>query len=241
MAIDFAEGHDARVVASIAGVGFACMAMTANAAIVIDDFTQVDTPSPWSVVQDSVGTTTNSEGIFSSANVVGGIRDSIVTADSLFAIGLDSLAVTIDPVIDGGVLDYASSVGASGLFELQYGAGGNDLNLDLTGEAGLSIAFQLFDFAEGAPLDIITRLYSNNQVIELSTQLLSAGAQNAFIEFTIPEGGLFSASDVDRIDVVFAGSTGADFRITNIMTVVPAPAAWAVLIGVGAMRRRRRG
>ncbi|MEM7229190.1 MAG: hypothetical protein AAF432_10285 [Planctomycetota bacterium] len=213
----------------------------ASAGIVIDDFTQIGTPDPWPVFTTEQGTTNINEGLFNDANVIGGVRDTFITGDGFDAEGLDSIFVAIAPDVDNGLLDFASSVGAAGSLELVYGFGGNDLNADFSGEAGIEILFDAFDFANAFELGIMVELTSNGDSQFLTGQLTESGAQTATLLFDFEEGGVFDIADVDRISIEFDGGIGTDFRIDEIRTVVPSPAAWLVLTtGVIARKRRRR-
>lgn len=207
-------------------------------AISIDEFTDVADANPWPREVDSFITTTGS--LESSLlDVIGGERLGNLTAMQTNT-SLDFARATIAPDVEGGVLDYTSTIFAAALLELSYGVSSN-LNVDLSDQGGLIINFIGFDFPQDEPLAVSATIISGGESREINAMLSTTSAQSLLFSFDdIITEGTFDLTSVDRIDFAFNASPGADFRLSSIRTFVPAPGALTLLLGAGIATRRRR-
>jgi hypothetical protein len=239
----FDEMLGAALSAGVALVAIASPSTSAAAVIPIDNFNS--TAATWPLaVNISFGSATNSE--TGQAGVVGGARETTLSAGALDVFGLDDLRASIA----SGALDLNLTVGARGDLGLEYGTfatGGSSLNLDFTGQAGVNVTFSAFDppsTSPGIPASITITLHDDARFTDVSTltvPILSTGPQTVFVPFTgiaLPD-----LAQVDGIQFAFATPDGTDFRIDTIETVVPEPALGSAMM-LGALSllapRRRR-
>lgn len=213
----------------------------ASADFVIDDFSDVQEPSQWPVVRNTLGTTNITES--GLIGVLGGVRESSITADFLSTPGLDNATVTAAPT-PAGVLDFASTSGAEGSLGLRYDGNGS-LTADLSSEISINLEFLFFDLANTDPLTIeVTITDGGGDSRSGSATLIVDGPQTVslFIAAFVENGlGTTELTDIRSIDFDFDGALATDFRIDYIVTV-PTPAVLPALgFGLLAMRRRRRG
>lgn len=225
-------------IVSMLTMAFGCS--VASAGFIIDDFSDVQEPSQWPVVRNTLGTTNITEAGLSG--VLGGVREASVTADFLDTPGLDNITVTAAPT-PAGVFDYASTAGAEGSIGLLYD-GGASLNADFSTVTSFSIDFLYFDLANTDPLNISITLTDNGGDSATGMiSLVSDGAQNAIIaigSFVEDGGGTTDLNSIRSVRVFFDGALATDFRIDSISTAqVPAPGALA-LLGIGGLVRRSR-
>jgi len=172
------------------------------------------------------------------ADVIGGSRELLLTAQDLALPGLDTVQAGVYPSV--GVLDYASSAGADGSLRLVYDASGSGLNADLSGDAFLAIDYVLFDLAGGAPMPVTVMLFSGADIADRTEYLTTAGPQVQTFNFADFSGiGSLDLSHVDRIDLLLDPSFAADFRIDGIRTEVPEPGSFLLLAAAAALMMRR--
>ena len=224
----------ATTVLSLTAIGFVS---DAEASIIIDDFSDVQ--ASWPLTADTVGNTltVNESGL---NNVFGGTRQTDVTLTSAGFPGLDDLRINI--FVMPGLFDYSSTSEASGQLGLLYDAGGAGLNGDFSNQIGLNIDFLAFDFGSAANLPITATISDGMNSASLTLALTSVGAQSAFFDFNDFAGiGSIDLSSISSVSFDFDAGLGADFRMSQINTVIPAPGALALLgiAGLLGMRRRR--
>lgn len=236
-------------ISSVVAVGClsACLfggIQTAEATIIIDDFSEVGLPSPWTVTVSTVTSVTNSETGLSS--VIGGVRTSTVTGISFSVPGLDDVDVTVAPS-PIGLFDFRTSSGAHGNTSLLYNAGGGGLAADLSNEAGIVIDIVEFDHGGGVDMPISISISDGTNTATLVELLTSPGAQSVLfgINDFVGIGGV-SLSSIDSINILFDAQLAQDFRVGQISTIssqVPEPGAiavWGVVAIVAGLAIRRR-
>lgn len=201
--------------------------------VLIDDFTSID--STWPVQLNSVGNSTITE---SGLNVLGGTRETYIEAVSVGVAGLDFLQASIAANV--GLFDFNSTVDTDGYLSLLYNGGGS-LNADFTGQAGIAMNFAMFDFAGQSPMPITVVLGDGSNSASYTASLTAPGAQSVMFDFSDFSGiGMLDLSSLQSIEFQIDPEVGVDFRIEQIMTVVPAPGALALLALAFASPRRRR-
>lgn len=237
----FLRAGRARLFIAPVALAIGASASSASAVIVIDDFSDIEEPSQWPVVLDTLGSTMVEETGLSG--VAGGSRVSTITADAFVDPGVDDVEVTVAASI--GRLDFASTAGAEGSLGLLYDSQGAGLNLDFSGEEQIVLPFLLFDSANNAPMPVTVSVTDGSGTTASLTRMLTTpGAQFVIFEFDqFTRGITFDFADVDAIEIEFDAAMATDFRVGAISTVIPAPGALAVFgLGLlGARRRRRRG
>lgn len=214
---------------------------SADADLIIDDFSDIEEPNQWPVVMNTVGSTLIAEA--GLTGVVGGYRETTIFANALKEPGLDDVTVTVAAA--QGKFDYASTVGAEGSVELFYnGEPGIGLELDLSGETQFEIEFLLFDHSGGEDLPAtITLQDASRGAVSLTRTLTAPGPQTLAYQIDDFARGGVDLTNIDSITVFFDGALATDFRIEEIRTtiIVPLPAAFAALgMGLAATTRRRR-
>jgi hypothetical protein len=121
---------------AVAGLWLMVAGTPAAGAFVIDDFTQaLDTAERENLVQSQRGSHWVRERQ-SLQGIIGGIRQLGVALINQGA-NPDAVSVWVDQT-DGG-LNYESSAGADGAFEITYDAGGSGLRADFYGATGVRI------------------------------------------------------------------------------------------------------
>ncbi|MEM7229188.1 MAG: hypothetical protein AAF432_10275 [Planctomycetota bacterium] len=229
----------ALAVSMVASSATAGLVMTTT----IDDFSDTNSSDfPLAVAAGILPSASASETGLSG--VLGGDRltELALTSDSGLA------AAFVD---DGNLLfELSSSLNATGTLGFGYGtsAGGSSLAANFVDQLGISVSIAGFDFASDSPLGITVTLTDEFLgEIELTQSVTSSGAQDVvflFQDFTPSGGGgsLLAFDNISGIDVDFTYGGGADFQITSIQTVIPAPGAAALLLSAGLVgpRRRRR-
>lgn len=228
----------------------AAMAVGAQAAILIDDFS---VPFP-DVKLEFSGSNTYLEHVTDHASIYGGSRD---ISFERFA-GQD-MFIRVGAGLGGARFQFASPDDARANIVLQWDGVDdeastpnalnphNAFNGNFAGYGALALTFRAVD----AGLD------SNNLPLsQLSFSVTFATASGTFTQnYFVNDGftgtrlislGDFAGADwanVQRFELSFAGNQGTDFTITNI-SVVPGPAALlpfaAGLLGVARRRRRAR-
>lgn len=214
-------------------------AVPASADIIIDDFSSVGNPDPWPVVVGTITTIHVSE--LGVSNVIGGSRASAVRATFLEHIGLDYVQAAILPHF-GMILDYSSTAGARGDWNLRYDADGAGLNADFRSITDVVLEFGRFDFANGQPLPILVTLSDGQDQATLTRSLTAPGAQSVFFALADFAG----IQDVDlaglqSIEVFLDPGLAVDFRLSRVYGV-PHPGSFSLLaLGtlVFAGRRQR--
>ncbi len=227
-------GFAAVAAAGTLSVGLLAGTVSASA-IVIDDFTQVADPNPWPVQLNTEGNVTVNE---TGLNVLGGTRDTFVEAVAVGIPDLDFLQATV--AAGAGLLDFNSTVDTKGYLSLTYNGGGS-LNADFTGQMGIQFDFTMFDFADGAPLPVTVIMNDGTNSATHTLSLNAPGGQSLMFDFADFSGiGSLDLASLQSIEFQLDPAIGADFRISQIVTVVPGPGALALLaLGLAAPRRRR--
>lgn len=220
--------------AIVAGLGTA----PASADVIFDDFSSVGDPNQWPVVILTI----DSVDVFESglSNVIGGTRHSTVRSTFLEEPGLDFVQAAIVPNF-GMILDYSSTAGARGDWELRYDANGAGLNADFTGITDIILDFGRFDFANGQPLPVLVTLSDGQNQASLTRSLTTSGAQSLFFALADFGGiGLLDASSLQSISVFLDPGVAVDFRLSRVFGV-PSPGSLALLtLGTVVVAGRRR-
>lgn len=210
--------------------------VAARAGLVIDDFSDVTSPSPW-----PVSTTSPAVLPVTETGLVGAIGGTRLTTLSVFffdLVGVDEVITSVVPEL--GVLDYQSTVGANGDLRVAYVG---DFVADFSGDALIQIDFLGFDLGAESPMPVTVTIWNGINVGSLTRVLTEPGAQS--VTFAFSEFSNISAIDLSGIDTLlfeFDPGDGGDFRIGEIGSVVPEPATLVLLlVGAGAIVRRRRG
>ncbi len=216
------------------------VAGTASADVIIDDFSSVGNPTPWPVLINTI----SSVHVFETGltNVIGGARHSTVRATYLDEPGLDFVQAAIVPNF-GMILDYSSTSGAIGDWNLLYDANGAGLNANFTSIDDIILDFARFDFANGQPLPALVTLFDGSNVAVLSQSLIVQGPQALHFALTNFAGiDFLDLAHIQSVAVFLDPGLAADFRLSSI-TGVPAPGSLALLavgsLAVAGGRRRR--
>jgi len=214
--------------------------MTAPVAadVIIDDFSSVGDPNPWPVIVNAVGSVNVFEGGLS--NVIGAARHSIVRATFLEEPGLDFVQAAIVPNF-GMILDYSSTSGARGDWDLRYDADGQGLNADFSALTDIVLDFGRFDFANGQPLPVLVTLSDGQNQASLMRSLNSSGAQSLGFAFMDFAGiGFLDLGRVQSVSVFLDPGLAVDFRLSRVYGV-PSPGSLALLtLGSMVLAGRRR-
>jgi hypothetical protein len=218
-----------------AAAGAAILAAPAAAGVIlIDGFNDIGAPGTWPVALSAPGTVTVTEG---GVSTLGGYRETTIEAQSVAIPGIDSIQVTIAP--GPALFDFNSSAGAAGRVTLAYDGGGS-MSADFSQQLGIQIDFALFDLANGAPLPVVIQLSDGTNTATLTQSLTSAGAQSLIFSFAQFAGiGSVNLGAIAMVSVDFDAGVGADFRLSQIVTVVPGHGA-AALLGIACLAARRR-
>ena len=217
----------------------------AQAAVIIDNFTDAADPSGTTTVEVSAAKPTPNPATFTGTGLTGVLGlERRITVERTFQTGTGARSV-IATVSDAppAYLEYRSSGGANGFVQLAYGAT-NPLNADLSGESMFRLIFEGYDAPNSNPLVTTLSLTSGTGSGTLVRNLpgvpLSAGGILDF-NFNDPAFSAVDFSDVDSITIKFDPNQGGDFDVTSI-TAIPEPSgAITVLFGLlaaGFVRRR---
>ena len=230
-------GSVALLLASVVMIGGA-----ASADIVIDDFTDIGSPSSWPVTQSGIGNIIVTEiGLHA---VLGMVRQTAVFGDGFDAIG-DDVTVDIDPV--AGILDFDTTFGADGATTLIYTGFPFGLNADFSNEQGINVVFQNFGphiRGGNGQLDtpITIDLFDGDGMARGVETIVTSGPQTVVFNFNDFTGiQQLDKSDINRITVTIDPEISIDFELDLIATTaIPAPGAIALLGLAGLCSRRRR-
>lgn len=221
----------------VAGV---LVAGSASADIIIDDFSSVGDPTPWPIEINTLSSVHVYENGLS--HVIGATRYSTVRATFLEEPGLDFVQAAIVPNF-GMILDYSSTAGARGDWNLLYDSDGAGLSADFSSITDIVLAFSRFDFAEGQPLPVLVTVSDGVNYAAMSHSLNTPGAQNMFFTLSnFPGIGSVDLSSLQSIDVFLDPGVAVDFRLSQVFGV-PAPGSIALLAAgtllvVGGRRKR---
>jgi len=207
-------------------VASALAAGSAVADVIIDDFSTVANPTPWPVVINTL----TSVDVYESglSNVIGGVRHSTVRATFLEDLGLDFVQAAIVPNF-GMILDYSSTAGARGDWNLLYDSGGAGLNADFSSITDIVLEFARFDYANGQPLPVLVTVDDGVNFASLSQSLSTPGAQNMFFTLNNFAGiGSVDLSNLQSISVFLDPGMAVDFRLSEVFGV-PSPGSIALL------------
>lgn len=217
----------------------------ANAALVVDDFTQRSEGASYPLVQRTVNVgSPRSGGIdapLALTATVGGARE--VTLEMMSTRRPPADRVEADVYTDPGLLDFASSAGASGRVAVNYGLasqGMDELNLNLSQMTAVVVDFAAFDLASGTPLQVYALLFMGEVTSATPTMTLTSSfVDNTQVLLSILAINPVLRQDVDGIRVVFTGGVGTDFQVDTI-TVIPEPTALGLLAPAALALGRRR-
>lgn len=217
------------------------LAGPAAADIIIDDFSSIGDPNQWPVVVNTINTVDILES--GLGNVIGGTRHSSIRATYLDIPGLDFVQAAIVPNF-GMILDYSSTSGARGDWNLLYDNGGEGLNADFSGLTDIILDFGRFDFANGQPLPIVVTLFDQQGSAQLNKSLTTPGPQS--INFALNDFiGINSIdlANVTAVSVFLDPGIAVDFRLGRVYGV-PTPASMMLLAAgslafVGGRRSRQ--
>lgn len=208
---------------------------TARGGLVIDDFSDVSTPTPWplSITSPNVLAVTET----SLTGVVGGTRLTTLSGFVFLLEGLDRVRATVAP--NFGVLDYASSVGGDGDLRLAYVG---DFSADLSGDQFIQIDFSGFDLGMGVPMPVTVTIGHGAVTASLTHLLTEVGSQSLAFNFSEFTGiSAVDLTSISAMDFRFDPAAGGDFRIGGISSVVPEPTTLVMLVaGAAAIAFRRR-
>ncbi len=214
-----------------------------NAGMIIDSFEDV-VEGAWPVTH-TTGTQSTRVIVGGLTGVLGGWRDTSIGASAVDLPGVDQIDVNISP--EYGLLDYASSVGSNGQLTLRYWGDpvARHLHADLSSEALIRIDFADFDLPGGTPMHVGVTLSEGLPPARASLDRWVTGPGAQSLEFPFAEFDdieYVDLADLDNIIVAFMASRGTDFRVDQIVMVVPEPATLGLLAigGLLVMRRRRR-
>ncbi len=207
----------------------------ASAGLVVDDFSDVDNPNPWPVSTTIPAVIPVLESGLSG--VVGGTRNTTLSALVLDLVGLDEVKTNIVP--NFGVLDYTSSVGGNGELELSYVG---PFDVDLSGDAFIQIDFVGLVLGSKLAMPVTVTVAHGATTASLTHTLIAPGAQSVEFEFVDFAGiDLVDLGSITTMLVEFDPGAGADFRLSQIQSVVPEPATLVLLlVGAGVVLRRPR-
>jgi hypothetical protein len=229
-----------RLVAACVAVASLCFgAFTAplTAGVIIDSFDSIAAPNPWPVELNDEGIQTVFE---SGLSVLGGTRQTHI---EVFAVGIPGVDfVSVNIAAGAGLFDYNSTVEADGSVSLLYNAGGAGLNANLQSQFGIAIEFTEFDFAGQVPMPVSITISDGTSEATHTLSLTPFGPHTLTFTFAdFANFGQIDLASVQSVLVEFHPAIGVDFRIAQIMTVVPAPGAFALLglAGLIGFRRRR--
>jgi len=174
------------------------------------------------------GSISNTVGGFDPNNVVGGFRFS--------SLQFQSGTGTITASVSGGILSVTSSQTANGAIELTYtgsNSGIPNLNLNVSGDNQLRIAFTVFNFAGSQSMPVTVALFNspvnNSQVVQF---LSTGGPQNLIFPFSV--FGPLDFSSINGIDMLFDAAVGQSFSVDFIQTEVggriPEPSTLVLLM-----------
>lgn len=229
---------------AVAAVGLVSTG-AAQAALVVDDFTQTSESAAYPLVQRTVNTgSPTSAGIDSPlalTSTVGGARE--VTLELMSSRRPPADRVEADVYTDPGLLDFSSSAGAAGRVSVNYGVASRDiseLNLDLSQMTAVVVDFAAFDLASGTPLQVYALLFMGEVISATPTMTLTSSfVDNTQVLLSILAIHPVLRQDVDGIRLVFTGGVGTDFQVDTI-TVIPEPAALGLLAPAALALGRRR-
>ncbi len=211
-----------------------------SADVIIDDFSAVDDPTPWPVVISTLTSVDIYENGLS--HVIGASRHSTIRATFLEELGLDFVQAAIVPNF-GMILDYSSTAGARGDWNLLYDNDGAGLCADFGAITDIILDFARFDYANGQPLPIVVRIADTVNVASLDHALNTSGPQSMTFCLADFNGiGSVDLSDVQSISVFLDPGVAVDFRLSRIYGV-PTPSSMVLLtagtlVFVGGRRKR---
>lgn len=210
-------------------------AVAARGGMVIDDFSDVASPSPWPMNMTSPNVVSVTES--GLTGVIGGTRLTTLSGFVFDFAGLDDIRATIAPQF--GVLDYASSVGGDGDLLVAYVG---QFVADFSGDALIQVDFAGFDMGANMPMPVTVTIGQGAVTANLTQMLTRAGPQS--LAFNFSEFANLAAVDLSSITALtfnFNPGPGGDFRVSGISSVVPEPTTLVLLcLGAGAIVRRRR-
>lgn len=232
--MEYPRRNAIRLVYAVVSV-MLCGGAAARGGLVIDEFSDVSSPSPWPVSTTSLGELAVLETGLSG--VIGGTRLTTLSADFFDLLGFDDVGTNIVPA--AGQLDYTSSVGADGDLRILYAGG---FTADFSGDALIQIDFTGFDLGAETPMPVTVTLWQGATSASLTRVLTEPGPRSVAFDFV--EFANIDAIDVGSVDAMlfeFDPGTGGDFRIGRIGSVVPEPTTLVLLLaGAAAIVGRRR-
>jgi hypothetical protein len=180
----------------------------ATAITTIDNFTE-------DALNDFLG------GIGSISNAIGGFNPNNVVGGSRFTMSqFDSGTGTITVAVSGGILNLTSSQTANGALTLGYfgsGSGIPNLNLDVSGDNQLRVAFTAFDFVGSQNMPVTVSLFNSPAISSQVVRFLSSGGPQNLI-FPFSAFGPLDFSSINAIFIFFDPAAGQSFSVDFIQT-----------------------
>ncbi len=221
---------------SVLVVGFFVMAVgTTYADIMIDNFQEgyVDLTAN---TNNQIVTDTDTG--LATTNTIGGRRDSQLTWTS----GAGDVTLGVNKNSDGKC-SYSSPAGVDGLFQLDYGQGG-DLNADLSAETQFALLFDVADYSGPINITVTTTGSGASTGMGYTPSGLQSSDPDQWVYIPFSTfTGTASFADVDQISISIDGPSEADYTLKEISTsTIPEPGTVAMfsLIGAVLWRFRRR-
>lgn len=223
---------------SVAAIVLGMSAADLQAApIVIDGFTAATASYP--LFDTSVGGPTVTSGTDAGLRVV-------TLSTTAKAANLDFTEAGVFPTDLGGILDYNSTAGASGVTTISYGtdAGLASSAIVIPDDYSAYFEFLAYDLPSGAPLSVSLTLFNGAASATQTTSLTTAGAQTVAIDTNLFSSAI--RSNVTGLRVTLTAPAAADYRLGSIVadttTVLPEPAALAFTApaALTLLARRRR-
>jgi len=206
---------------------------SAWATTIIDDFSDGNPDLQNDGTPDPI---TSTEG--SLSGVLGGERVTVL--DVISGASEDPLRQA-SCVVGGGLLSYSNDSGVTSELTLDYGKN-TPLNEDLTSDIDFYINVDSIDLSTDMTVRLWTEGNNGGAADGEETVTVPSGTSGVF-SFPLSNFGIADLSDVDRVQVEFAGDERVDMDIKAIGTtdVIPEPATLSLLgLGLLAVLRRRR-
>lgn len=154
--------------------------------------------------------------------VIGGVRQLDVTiTDCVFCGFGDSALVGVIPA--DGLLDYSTTTGANGKFELIYDAGGAGLNASLSFALGIRVSIINAD-PPVYPLTVMVTLASNSNMATSAMTIPMGGMPNVVLDFPFAGFTGIAGIDLDALSSIRVmvdpngGDGAADMQFPPITT-----------------------
>jgi hypothetical protein len=186
----------------------------------------------------------------SLSGVIGGARATRLVNNTLTLPSINTVQVGVYP--SPRFFDYNTPSEANGRVTLIYNANheigepgdpSEQLNADLSFDPAMQVDILDFDLASGFSMSVKVSLTDDDGDVAVLTKVVTTAGPQAvnfpYVNFT--GIGAINLSNIDEISVEFDPGSAADFRIDQIYTTVPEPAALALLLmgGFVVLQRKR--